>query len=166
MIKPASLSLLKQTLPDVPKAVVVGICLKLARYKKENKELISYLLFDSENEDAYIQLVKDEIRLQFADINRSQLYFVRKSIRKILRMTQKHIRYSGKAATEVELLLFFLSELSASGIDFRSVNSLNNMYRNQLQKARKIMASMHEDLQFDFSDEVIRLSKIISQPHK
>ncbi|MBU1010105.1 MAG: hypothetical protein KKD74_08230 [Bacteroidetes bacterium] len=165
-MKPASLSLLKQTLPDVPKAALVEICLKLARYKKENKELLSYLLFDAENEAAYIRLVKDEISLQFADINRSQLYFVRKSIRKILRMTQKHIRYSGKTATEVELLLFFLSELSASGIDFRSVNSLNNMYRNQLQKAKKILATMHEDLQFDFSEEVSRLSKIISQSGK
>jgi len=157
MIKPASLSLLKQELASLPPKEVLEICLKLAKYKKDNKELLSYLLFDADNEAEFLKGVKAEIELQFTEINTSHLYFARKSIRKILRTTNKYIRYAGKKHIEAELLIYFCASLKNSGIAFQSVTSLNNLYTNQLHKIRKIISLLHEDLQFDFQQEIEKL---------
>jgi hypothetical protein len=158
MIKPASLSLLKQELENLSAKEVQELCLKLAKYKKDNKELLSYLIFDAGDEAEYIKNVKAEIELQFREINTTHLYFVRKSIRKILRTTNKYIRYSGQKNTEAELLLFFCSKLKYSGIPYQSVSSLSNLYLNQLQKVRKAVSLLHEDLQYDYGREIERLS--------
>lgn len=158
MIKPASLSLLKQELENLSAKEVQELCLKLAKYKKDNKELLSYLIFDSGDEVGYIKNVKAEIELQFSEINTTHLYFVRKSIRKILRTTNKYIRYSGQKHTEAELLLFFCSKLKDSGIPYQSVSSLSNLYLSQLQKIRKAVSLLHEDLQYDYGREIERLS--------
>lgn len=158
MIKPASLSLLKQELENHSAKEVQEFCLKLAKYKKDNKELLSYLIFDAGDEAEYIKNVKTEIELLFSEINTTQLYFVRKSIRKILRTTNKYIRYSGQKHTEAELLLFFCSKLKDSGIPYQSVSSLSNLYLSQLQKIKKAVSLLHEDLQFDYGREIERLS--------
>ncbi|MDP3461851.1 MAG: hypothetical protein Q8S18_03570 [Bacteroidales bacterium] len=158
MIKSASINLIKSALSNLSSNELTNICLKLVKYKKDNKELLSYLLFDSNNEADYIKLVKAEISLQFSEINKSQMFYVRKSIRKILRITNKYIRYSGKAQTEVELLIHFCSSMNDSGVDFRLVNSMTNLYHNQVQKINRILSTLHEDLQFDYREEISRLS--------
>ncbi len=158
-MKPASLNLLKQELDNLPAKDVQELCLKLAKYKKENKELLSYLLFDAGDEAGYIKSVKTEIESLFNEINTTHLYFVRKSVRKILRTINKYIRYSGQKHTEVELLLFFCSQLKDSGIPYQSVTSLNSLFENQLRKIRKAVSALHEDLQFDYGLEINRLSE-------
>ena len=85
-MKASSISTLKKELASLPAGDVLEICLRLARYKKENKELLSYLLFDANNEPEYISSVKDEMDHQFAEINLGHLYFAKKSIRKILKL--------------------------------------------------------------------------------
>ena len=82
-MKASTISTLKKELATLPHSDVIDICIRLIKYKKENKELLSYLLFDANNELEYIRSIKDEIEIQFSEINRSQLYFAKKSIRKI-----------------------------------------------------------------------------------
>lgn len=156
-MKPASISTLKKELAVLPPGDLALLCLRLAKYSKENKELLSYLIFDSENEEEFILSVKAQIDAQFEDINTSSMFYVRKSIRKILRMTNKYIRYSGNKQTEVELLLFFCQTLNSSGIKYRRVTSLNNLYQNQTMKIKKALSTLHEDLQFDYQKEIEKL---------
>jgi hypothetical protein len=115
-MKAATINELKQELNVISPAALLEICLRLAKYKKDNKELISYLLFESHDEAAYINSVKNNMDEQFALINKSNLYFAKKSLRKILRTTGKYIRYTGSKQAEVELLLYFCTSLVNSGI--------------------------------------------------
>jgi len=132
--------------------------MKLVKYKKEKKELLSYLLFDANNELEYIRNIKEEINLQFAEINLSHLYFAKKSIRKILKTTNKYIRYSGHKQTEVELLIHFCTKFKKSGISIKSSNSLSNLYENQIRKIRLTIGALHEDLQHDYLEEITALN--------
>ncbi len=156
-MKASSISTLKKELNTLPVSDVVDICMKLVKYKKENKELLSYLLFDANNELEYIRSIKDEINSQFAEINQSHLYFAKKSIRKILKITNKYIRYSGNKQTEVELLIHFCSQLKNSKIPIKSSNSLNNLYLNQVRKIHVSINALHEDLQHDYLEELAEL---------
>src|SRR5665648_1171672 len=87
------------------------LCLRLSRFKKENKELLTYLLFESSDEASYIESVKRDIDEQLEQINRKNYYLIKKSVRKVLRNTRKYIRYSQKKQTEVDLLIYFCSKL-------------------------------------------------------
>jgi hypothetical protein len=133
------------------------LCLRLARFKKENKELLSYLLFESSDERAYIDRIKKEIDEQFKLINTTSTYFIKKSIRKILRNTKKYIRYSQKKETEVELLIYFCSKMKQFNPPVLKNTSMNNLYSKLIESIKKSMLSLHEDLQYDYGRELDQL---------
>ena len=156
-MKVASINELKQELANLPPDELVEICVHLAKFKKENKELMNYLLFESNDEHGYIEMVKKEIGEQFTEINQSNLYFAKKSIRKILRTTGKYIKYTASKEMEIELLLHFCHTLKASGIPFHNSTALTNLYQAQLKKISKTISTLHEDLQYDYLKMLKRL---------
>ena len=156
-MRPSSIHEIKQELVTLKPAELTGLCLRLARFKKENKELLSYLLFEAQDEQGYIKNVKQEIEELFGDINLTQLYFAKKTLRKILRFINKHSRYSGQKQTDIELRIFFCRKLIASGIPFRQNAVLSNIFDGQLKKIDAALAALHEDLQHDYRKEIAAL---------
>ena len=51
----ASMAEIKQELKGLPAAEVLELCLRLARSKKENKELLTFQLFEAHDPASYIQ---------------------------------------------------------------------------------------------------------------
>jgi hypothetical protein len=151
---------LKLELTNIPVEQLTDLCIRFAKFKKENKELLTYLLFESIDEQAYIENIKTDMLEQFQEINTSSLYFVKKSLRKILRTLNKYIRYTGSAEAEVKLLLFFCSTLKNSGIPIEKNLVLKNMFQNQLKKISKTITTMHEDLQYEYAKELEKLTDI------
>jgi len=135
------------------------LCLRLSRFKKENKELLTYLLFESSDELSYIQGVKKEMDEEFEQINRTTFYYIRKSVRKILKNTRKYIRYSQKKQTEVELLLYFCTKLRTLSPSIKRNTALTNLYNRQIDTIIKKISGLHEDLQYDYGLELSELNK-------
>ncbi|MBS1565469.1 MAG: hypothetical protein JST39_13850 [Bacteroidetes bacterium] len=158
-MKTASVNEIKQALGAVPQAKLVQLCLRLAKFKKDNKELLTYLLFEADDETAYINSVKQEMDELFAGVNTSHVFFAKKTVRKILRVANKHIRYIGSAQAETELLLHFCSGLKATGLPLHKNTVLANLYQGQWKKMYKALESLHEDLQYDYMKEVSRLEE-------
>jgi len=156
-MKAATVNDIKQELGNLPVKQLSDICLRLAKFKKENKELLTYLLFEAYDGPAYINSVKQEIDEQFAAINDNSLYWAKKSLRKILRIANKHVRYIGSKEAEVELLTYFCRRLKDSGIPYHTSTVLTNLYHQQLKKIKAAIATFHEDLQYDYLKEVERL---------
>jgi hypothetical protein len=149
-MKAATIQEIKQELLSLPPTRLTDICLRLARFKKDNKELLTWLLFEATDEGAFIGSVKKEIDLEFEGLPKPNLYLTKKSLRKTLRSVSKQIRYTGSPQAEVELLTYFLRKLQRSGIPFRDSPVLVNLYRNQLKKVRSVIDGLHEDLQYDY----------------
>jgi len=147
----ASSSDLKEELKTLKPAQLTELCLRLARFKKENKELLTYLLFEAHNEEGYIAGVKKEIDDLFSEINLSHLYFAKKSLRKIVRVINKYSRYSGIKQTEIELRLYFCITLKHSEIPIHRNTVISNLYNSQLKKIDTLLKTLHEDLQYDYS---------------
>ena len=59
-MKAASIHELQKELTSLPPKRVLEICARLIKYKKENKELLTYVLFESHDEEAYKKSIKDE----------------------------------------------------------------------------------------------------------
>ena len=157
-MKTASIHELKLELSNIPAEQLADLCIRLAKFKKENKELLTYLLFEAFDEQAYIENIKADILQQFQEINTSSIYFVKKSLRKIIRTLNKYIRYTGLSETEARLLLFFCVTLKNSGIPIEKNPVIKNMYLNQLKKISKAIAIMHEDLQYEYLREMEKLT--------
>jgi len=154
----ATITELKKKMGNLPPTVLKELCLRLIKYKKENKELLTYLLFSADDEESFIREIKEEMDEAFTEINSGNLYWAKKSVRKILRIAAKYIKYSGNKQTEVEVLLYFCRKMLDSGIRFQSSTTLLNLYQRQLAKASKALAGLHEDLQYDYKDELAALN--------
>ena len=162
-MKAATIKEIKYELASRSLADLREICLRLARFKKENKELLSYLLFESFDESAYIKNIKIEIDLQFDEINRNSYYYIKKSVRKILSATKKHIRYSQKKTTEADLLIYFSMKLSELKPSIHNNIALQNIYNRQVESIKKTVESLHEDLQFDYQNDLENLLKKVKK---
>ena len=145
---------LKTELSHCSNSELIELVLRLSKFKKENKELLSYLLFEAENEDGYISRIKMEIDNQFEMINIKTYYFIKKSVRKILRTIKTYIRYSKNKETEVELLLYFCKKLSELNPSIKSNNVLLNLFNRELESIKKKIIFLHDDLQYDYNLEI------------
>lgn len=145
---------IKKELRDRTNDDLIEFCLRLAKFKKENKELLTYLLFEADSEENYIENVKTEITNQLSQLNNKNYYWMRKGIRRVLKEVKKFIRYSQRKETEVELLLEFCIELTKLTPKIDQDKTLCALLERQLAQLQKKVESLHEDLQFDFNQKI------------
>ena len=156
-MKAATVKQLKDELKHNTNEELMNLCLRLSRFKKENKELLTYLLFEANNESGYIESVKQEVDEQFENINIDSYFYIKKSVRKILRLIKKYNRYSLNKETEVELLLYFCQKLKDFKPSIRRNVTLTNIFNRQIGDIKKKITALHEDLQYDYQFEIEEL---------
>jgi hypothetical protein len=155
----AGLSEVKKELQLLSPQKLASLCISLAKYKKDNKEYLSYLLFASHDKQVFTNEVKEEINELFAGIDvKANLYYVKKSLRKILRLINRYSKYLGDKALSAELYIYFLKKLKESGIPYRKSQLIVNMYEQQLKKIGVLISGLHEDLRGDYSNELRQLT--------
>ncbi|GAB4247003.1 MAG: hypothetical protein Tsb0034_26090 [Ekhidna sp.] len=156
-MKAASLALIKSELKQRTPEELLEICLRLGRFKKDNKELLTYLLFEAGDEQSYIKLLKEDIDDMMDEINTSHLYYVKKGLQKIVRSLNKSLRYSSQKQTEVEVRLYFCYQMKELGIAITRHSVINNLYHREIKRIEKALTSLHEDLQADYQYELDKL---------
>jgi hypothetical protein len=157
-MKAVTVKELKEELTERSPNELRQLCLRLSKFKKENKELLTYLLFESSDEATFIENIKNEVDQQFKEINKKNYYLIKKSVRKVLRTIKKYIRYSQKKETEVDLLIYFCSKLKRISPSINRNVMLLNLYNRQIEVIRKKISLLHEDLQFDYGLELNKLN--------
>ena len=157
-MKPASAKEIKDELKHLERRELLEIIFRLTRFKKENKELLTYLLFQAQDEENFVAQIKAEMDSEFAEINKSSYYFMKKSMRKILRNIKKFSRYSGKKETEAELLIYYLQKMDDFSPSVHRNKTLQNLYNRQLALVKKNISKLHEDLQYDLNVELEKIS--------
>ena len=153
-MKAVTLKEISQELHNLSPKELRDLCLRLARFKKENKELLTYLLFESSDEALYVESVKKEIDLQFEQVNKKSYYFIKKGLRRILLTAKKYIRYSHNKKTEIDLLIYYCLKLKKITPSIQRNAALRNLYLRQIAAIREKLGSLHEDLQYDYSLEL------------
>jgi len=156
-MKAAGISDLKRELGTLPPPKLLELCIRLARFKKENKEFLSYLLFDAEDEPGYVESIKIEIDAQFSELPTSNWYLVKKALRKILKGINKYSKHMSTKESEVEMLLHFCINVKNCGFRYRSYKALSSLYDQQLKKLAGLIDQVHEDLRFDYNRQLEKL---------
>jgi hypothetical protein len=149
---------IKKEVQHLPAVQLAELCLRLARYKKENKELLAYILFEADNEAAFIEKIKAETGFMFSQLP-SRSYDAAKSLRKILRLLTKYTKFMGSKEAEIDLLLSFCNNY-VDYIDRKiSYKPLRMILSRQLLKIRTLIGKLHEDLQYDYTETYNTLHK-------
>ncbi len=154
----ASINEIRKALSSVEPKLLQALCLRLARYKKENKELLNYLLFEAEDEAGYIQAVKAEMDELFKELANKNLYLAKKVLRKILRYANRQIKYSGLPQTDLELRIYFCEKMLAQKLPLTTGTVLYNLYQQQLKKIDTVLAKLPEDEQGDYTRSIKKIS--------
>ncbi len=154
----ATISQFKKELKSFTKEELTEVVLTLAKYKKDNKELLSYHLFEKYDETSYINNVKIEVDILFETINVTRYFSTNKSVRKILRLVKKYAKFSKNKETEIELLLYFCKKISDLNISSNINTILVNIYERQMTLINKNISKMHPDLQHDYLLELEALT--------
>lgn len=153
-MKTATVTEIKRALNQSEKSELIAMCLHLAKFKKETKELLTYLLFEASDERSYIQGVKEELDASFEEVNRSNFYFIKKGIRKILKRAKTYIRYSKKPETELEIILHFCEKLAEFQPNIKNNNVLLNIFDRELLRMEKVTKKVHEEIRRDYLREI------------
>jgi hypothetical protein len=151
-MKPEKLSDLKKVLLVLNVPELTDICLRLAKYKKENKELLAYLLFDANEPMKYAEAVKSFLIADFEAMQKHYFYTT-KSLRKIIRLINRYAKYTGSKQVETELTIWFCSNYLIYTDLRTSHKPLQGLLIRQLEKITKLLPKLHEDLQFDYQKE-------------
>ena len=151
-----SLQEIKKELAQLNDKQVAELCLRMARYKKENKELLAYLLFDAGDELAFAEAFKHDIAFALSQLP-AQSYAAAKALRKTLKLINKYVKFTGSKQVETELLLCFCRNYVAYADRRTTYKPLRMILVKQLEKVKKAIAKLHEDLQFDYIRELDEL---------
>lgn len=149
-MKAASVKELKSALLELTPIELNEIILRLSRLKKENKELLSYLLFDAGDEPGYIAEIKNYLDEEFRLVNPSHPYFAKKNIRRILRRIKRLSAYSESEITHIETLLYFLEKMRSLAPHIQHSPAIQKLCFSQSVAIEKILSKMHPDLQYDY----------------
>lgn len=152
-MKAASIAELKKGLVRLDHGELLDACLRLARFKKDNKELLTYLLFLAEDEQAFANSICKEIDEQFSLTPNAH----KKTLRKVIRWINKCMRFTKVKDTEIQVRLHFCRSLRSSKTPIRTSKVVVNMYNGQLKKVRTIIAKLHEDIRSEVENEIRRL---------
>lgn len=153
-MKASSINELKREFSELSRERLLELCMRLAKYRVENKELLTYMLFEAHDEDSYIENVKSLLSKQLEEMNLQHVHLAKKTIRKVLRTTNKYAKYSGNTSTELQLRLHYCQILKETGILNKNSQVLLNLYAGQVSKIKTLLNKLHEDLQADYSNAI------------
>ena len=152
-MKSASVKELKAALHNLSPIEMLEVCMLMAKYKRENKELLSYLLYEADNEQQYIENIKLEIDTYFENLVVFSFSNMLKKLRKALRIANKYIKFSGSKNVELAVLIYLCIKIKPFTLQTTST-ALLNLYNRQIIKIDKALLKLEEDLQYDYKTDI------------
>ena len=152
-MKAATISQLKKELAALDHDELLDVCVRLAKFKVESKELLTYLLMKADDEIGYADELCDELDESLNASGRIH----KKTLRKVVRWMDKSLRFSGDKETELQVRIHFCRRIKEKRITFGGCRVSMNMYATQLKKIDKAIEKVHPDLQFDFKHQLAGL---------
>lgn len=149
-MKAATISQLKKELVKLDHDDLRDVCLRMAKFKVESKELLTYLLMKADDEVGYANELCDEID----ELLNTPGQIHKKTLRKVVRWMDKSLRFSGDKETELQVRIHFCRRIKDRKISFGNCRVSANMYATQLKKIDKAIDKVHPDLQFDYTQQM------------
>ncbi len=145
-----SLAQLKKELNYLEKDQLEALMVDMAKFSRDNKAYLFFRLNAADQPNLYVEMVQEELEVEFQNARSDHFYYAKKSAQKIRRKMNKLLRLSKDKAQQVEVILYFCERLKEEGFLEHRSSVLDNLFQVQLRKAQKLVGGLHEDLQYDY----------------
>ena len=160
-MKIPSLANIKKELVQRNEAELVDLVLQLSKLNRDNKAYVYFKLFEADDQELYLTMVKEDLEEAFQNANLKSYFSAKKSAQAIRRMMNKTLNLTKDKVTTIELIFFFCEKIIEFGYLKFNHPVINNLYASQVKKIEKLVAGLHEDLQFDYQETVHNFQKHI-----
>jgi hypothetical protein len=157
-MKIPSLAVIKRELNQRNPGELIELVLQLSKLNRDNKALVYFKLFETGNDQLYLSMVREDLEMAFQNANLNNYYTSKKSAQAIRRIMNKNLKLTKNKETMIEVITFFCEGLIEYGYLEFNYPVINNLYAVQVRKIEKLIAGLHEDLQFDYQETLQRLS--------
>lgn len=148
---------LKKDLSYLSEKELIGLITDLAKFSRDNKAFLYFKLHECDQPSLFVDSVKEELDEAFQTANTRQYHVAKKSAQGIRRKLNKSLKLSKNKSDQAELILYFCEMMKKySYLSFRHP-VIDNLYGSQLGKAKKLISTLHEDLQSDFEYRIEEL---------
>ena len=154
----ASIREIKNEITALPQDELIEFCLTIIKSRKENKEFAQYLLFERQNEELYSEKITAFLGDQFATINNTRIFFIKKGFRRIVRLANRYLKYAQNDETRVKVYLFLVRNFDSYAHDKRCFYETRKIVESLKAKLDKWISALHEDLQFDYKRKLEEIS--------
>lgn len=157
-MKSYSLNDIKKEITHLQQKDLIQLCVNVAKFKKENKDYISFILFESHNKRAYLEDVKNDIKSQIISFEGNYFkYDFKKKLRVLKSFLVRNNKYLNDKALSVEMYIFLCNELRQDGYPYMKHGEFDTFYGQQIKKISNFIATLHEDLRYDFGQQLEEL---------
>jgi hypothetical protein len=145
-----SLAEIKKDLSYLSEKELITLITDLAKFSRENKAFLYFKLNERDQPNLFVDSVKEELDEAFQTANTKNYHVAKKAAQGIRRKLNKALKLNKNKADQVELILYFCEELKKYGYLKFKHPVINNLFQVQIGKAKKLISTLHEDLQSDF----------------
>jgi hypothetical protein len=145
-----SLANLKKDLSYLPEKELITLITDLAKFSRENKAFLYFKLNERDQPNLFVDAVKEELDEAFLMANTRHYHVAKKAAQGIRRKLNKSLKLSKNKADQAELILYFCEQMKKYDYQSHHHPVIDNLFKVQIGKAQKLIASLHEDLQSDF----------------
>lgn len=149
MKNPDSLVNLKKSLKQLPPEELMELVLRLTKYKKENKELLTFLVSYESDAQALCVDFKEELSEAFADMN-AHGYYAAKTMRKQLKLVTQFRRFTKSNEYTIDLQAHYLRTVIQYLSPTQRNRSVQSILYRVLLRIEKDISKLHEDLRYDY----------------
>ncbi|MEX2566640.1 MAG: hypothetical protein WD431_11905 [Cyclobacteriaceae bacterium] len=152
-----SLAEIKKELKTLDDKQLIEVIIDLSKFTRDNKAYLYFRLFEKENHRLFIEMVEEELEGQFQNANTKNYFVAKKSAQAIRRKLNKNLKLTKDKTAQIELIAYFCQQIRANGYLGFHHPVIKNLYQAQIRKMEKLIAGLHEDLQYDYREMISSL---------
>ncbi len=149
-MKIPSLAAIKKELSQLNDQELKDLIIDLSKFNRENKAYLFFKLFEKENPNLFIEMVQEDLEIEFQKLHTKNFHTAKKSAQAIRRKLNKSLKLTKDSVAQIELIIYFCKSLKAYGYLSFAHPVIDNLYTIQVRKAKTILSKLHEDLQYDY----------------
>jgi DNA repair photolyase len=149
-LKVASLAEIKKELNQLNEKELIDLVLELSKFSRDNKAYLFFKLSEKDNPRLYVEMVQEELELEFQKANVRNYHYAKKAAQSIRRKMNKSLKLSKDKTAQIEIIAYFCRQIKAHGFLKHRHPVIQNLYEIQIRKIEKLIGGLHEDLQYDY----------------
>jgi DNA repair photolyase len=158
-LKVAGLAEIKKQLKLLTEQELIEVVLDLSKFSRDNKAYLFFKLFEKENPNLYVEMVQEELEMEFQKANVRNYHYAKKAAQSIRRKMNKNLKLSKDKTAQIEIITYFCRQLKFYGFLKHRHPVIQNLYEIQIRKVEKLISGLHEDLQYDYQQLLEELNE-------